>query len=166
MQFSWNWRAISFQTLPLIFAQLAVTQWVSHKFYLHSLWNICVSWGPLRFCVHILFSLGLDFILLTRFAKNTFDHLIFNFALPFWEHCALLFWNCDSLPLLYHYALAEWVSNFPCSIKGFPSYRGLIWFSCGLGGGFSWNWRAILFQTLPWYLFNLQWAPHKFYAGS
>ena len=33
---------------------------------------------------------GLVFILLTRFAKNTFDHLIFNFALPFWDHCALL----------------------------------------------------------------------------
>ena len=28
---------------------------------LSSLWNICVSWGPFRFRVHILFSLGLSF---------------------------------------------------------------------------------------------------------
>ena len=62
--------AISFQTLPLIFAQLAVTQWVSHKFYLPSLWNMCVSWGPFRFCVHILFSLGLSFHTFGKICKE------------------------------------------------------------------------------------------------
>ena len=70
-------------------------------------------------------------------------YLIFNLALPywkhyvfpFWEHCAFLFWYRYALPFLYHDALAELVSSLQCSIKGFPSYRGLIWFSSGLGGG-------------------------------
>lgn len=71
-------------------------------------------------------------------------YLIFNLALPFWEHyvfpfwghCAFLFWYRYALPFLYHDALAELVSSLQCSIKGFPSYRGLIWFSSGLGGAF------------------------------
>ena len=53
-----------------------------------------------------------------------------------WEHCAFLFWYRYALPFLYHYALVELVQILKCSIKGFPSYRGLIWFSSGLGGAF------------------------------
>ena len=65
-------------------------------------------------------------ILLIRFAKNMFTH---NLALPFWEHCALLFWYGHALPSC---TTMHWLS-LKCSTRGFPSYRGLIWFSCGLG---------------------------------
>ena len=131
-----------------------------------SLWNICVSWGPFRFCVHILFSLGLSFHTLDKICK---EH-IWSFDL---QLCAsILGALCASMLVPWFASIFEplciaWANiKFEVFRRGVPSYRGLIWFSCGLGGGFSWNWRAISFQTLPWYLFNLQWAPHKFYAGS
>ena len=61
--------------------------------------------------------------------------LNFILALYFWYHCALPFWE--------HSALAEKVSNLKCSLRGFPSYRGLIWFSCGLGWPRWWKFLDI-----------------------
>ena len=61
-------------------------------------------------------------------------YLIFNFALPFWEHCALLFWHRYPLPFLYHYALSELVQKLKCSKGCSQATGGLLWFSCGLGG--------------------------------
>jgi hypothetical protein len=82
-------------------------------------WRICVSCGPFRFCVHILFFFGVKFSYSWQgLQKNTFDHLIFNFALPFWEHCALLCWYRGLLPFLNHYTSPEWVSNLTFSVGG------------------------------------------------
>ena len=52
-----------------------------------------------------------------------------------------------------------WVSiKFEVFHIGFHNYRGVIWFSCGLGGENSSNWRAILFQNLPLPLISFQLA--------
>ena len=60
-----------------------------------------------------------------------------------------------------------WVRiNFEVFHRGFPSYRGLIWFSCGPGSEKILKLKVILFQTLPWYLFNLRWVSHNFYEKS
>ena len=39
--------------------------------------------------------------------------------------------------------------KFAVSYEGFPSYRGLIRFSCGLGGGFFLKLKGNIIQTLP-----------------
>ena len=95
-------------------------RWVSHKSYgeIRVSASLCQLRAFQILCSYFIFIGVRFFILLTRFAKNTFDHLIFNFALPFWEHCALLCWYRDSLPFLNHYTSPEWVSNLKCSVGG------------------------------------------------
>ena len=79
------------------------------------------------------------FTRLTRFAKNTFDLQL----------CAsILGALCASI--LGARCVGRVSMKFPVFFnnEGFPNYRGLIWCSCGLGGGF-------FLKTLPLISFQL-----------
>ena len=60
--------------------------------------------------------------------------LIFNLALPFWEHCAFLFWYRHALPHLVPLCIGSVCVKLEVFHKGVPKLQGSIFFSAGLGG--------------------------------
>ena len=138
-------RARSGSTGFLTFAQLAVTQWVSHKLLLSPVSETFVSLeGRLDFVFIFYSHWGLVFIFLAWFAKNSFDLQL----------CASMLGTqiASSLGAL----CIGWASiKFAIFYEGFPSYtsRGLSWCSCGLGGGFFLKFEGQYHvRPFPWYL--------------
>ena len=63
----------------------------------------------------------------------------------------------------HFFATMLWL-GLKCSTRGFPSYRGLIWFCTGLGGPIFLKLEGnIMSDPSPWYLFNLRCMSHGFY---
>ena len=62
----------------------------------------------------------------------------------------------------HFFATMLWL-GLKCSTRGFPSYRGLIWFCTGLGGAFLEIGGQYHVRPSPWYHFNLRCMPHGFY---
>ena len=158
-QFSWNWRAISCQTLPWYLFNL---QWVSRKFYGEiRVSETFVSVGDLLDLVFIFFfCCGSSLRIFDTDLKRT--DLIFNFALSFFYQYLAPFWYRYPLLFLYHDELAELVSNIKCSIGGSQAtgvYSNLVslwprrWIFLEIEGQYQ-------FRPFPWYLFNLRWVSH------
>ena len=87
----------------------------------------------------LCFHAGQDCVLLTRFANNILDLQLSSSILG-----ALCAGMLDSTRC-FHVCTAMHGLRLKCSTRGFPSYRGLIWFSCGLGGSCQ-NLPQIAFQ--------------------
>ena len=107
---------------------------MSHGFYEEiRVSEISMSVEGLRRCVqvHILFSRGSRFILLlTKFAKNMLDLQLFASIL------GALYASVFGTVMCFHFFATMLWLGLKCSTRGFPSYRGLIWFCTGLGGAF------------------------------
>ena len=115
------------------------------------LWDVVFKF---LFCFHA----GQDCILLTRFAKNILDLQLCSSILG--ALCARML---DSTRC-FHVCTAMHGLSLKCSTRGFPSYRGLIWFCTGLGGAIFLKLEGnIMSDPSPWYLFNLRCMSHGFY---
>ena len=88
---------------------------------------------------------------------------IFNFLLPFWEHCKLPFWHRYAQSSFCHYALA----GFEVFHKGSPKLQGsnLV---------FLWpRWNKFHeiegqyhFRPSPWYVFPWRQMSHTYFRGD